>query len=233
MITLPEIDFPEGSCMLVATPIGNMSDMSFRGLAALVAADVVYAEDTRRTRRLLAHYGISARLEPLHDHNKEKVVPKAISRVSDGQKIVLVSDAGMPAIADPGFVLVRELRNANLPYSIVPGPSSVLAALVLSGFPTDKFYFAGYLPRKSGKLLKTLEGLLSGKETVVALESCHRIMKSLAAIKELAPERELAIAREITKVHEETLHGTAGQLIEMMTGPRLKGELVLLIHGTG
>jgi 16S rRNA (cytidine1402-2'-O)-methyltransferase len=233
MITLPEIDFPIGSCMLVATPIGNLSDMSFRGLAAMAKADVVYAEDTRRTRKLIAHYGISARLEPMHDHNKERVVPKAIQRVKDGQRIVLVSDAGMPAVADPGFVLVRELCKEELPYSIVPGPSSVLAALVLSGFPTDRFRFAGYLPRKSGKLRTTLSELLESKETVIALESCHRILKSLTAINELAPERELAIAREITKVHEETLRGTAAQLTEMMTGPRLKGELVLLIHGTG
>lgn len=228
---LPEIDFPAGSCMLVATPIGNLADISFRGLAAMAKADVVFAEDTRRTKKLISHYGISAKLEPLHDHNKNRAVPKAIKRVKEGQRIVLVSDAGMPAIADPGYVLVRELLNEGLPFTVVPGPSSVLSALVLSGFPTDKFRFAGYLPRKSGKLRNTLEDLLSSSETVIALESCHRILKSLVAIKELDPEREIAIAREITKVHEETLHGTAEQLIEIMTGPRLKGELVLLIHG--
>ncbi len=228
---LPAVDFPPGSCVLVATPIGNLDDMTLRGLAFLDGADAVYAEDTRRTRRLLSRYGIGADLSALHDHNKEAQVPRIVARLQAGDRVAVVSDAGMPAVSDPGYVLVRAMREAGLPYTVAPGPSSVLAALVLSGLPTDRFLFAGYPPRRPGKLRHFLEELLAERGTVVVLESCHRIRKTLAAIGELAPERELAVVREITKIHEETLRGIASVLLENMTGPRLKGELVLLMRG--
>ncbi len=230
-LLLPDIDFPEGSCVFVATPIGNMDDMSPRGLAHLAAADVVFAEDTRRTGRLLARFGVRSRLESYHEHNKAVAVPRIIERLREGGKVAVVSDAGMPAISDPGYALLRELRAAGLTWSVIPGPSSVLAALVLSGFPTDRFLFAGYPPRKPGRLRDALTELLAERGSVIMLESCHRIPKTLAAIGELAPGRELCVAREITKLHEEVLRGTAAELIGLMTGPRLKGELVLLMRG--
>lgn len=230
-VAIPDLAEPGGSCLFVATPIGNLDDVTLRALGALRDADIVYAEDTRRTRGLLSRYGLHARMEPYHDHNKERQAPRVVERVRQGERVVVVSDAGMPAVADPGYLIVQGLREAGLPWSVAPGASSVLAALVLSGFPTDRFLFTGYTPRKPGKLRNFLEEALAERGTVVMLESCHRIRKTLAALVEVAPERELAIAREITKLHEETLRGTAAELLEVMDGPRLKGELVLLARG--
>lgn len=228
---LPDLDFPAGGCVFVGTPIGNLDDMSPRGLAALAAADVVYAEDTRRTRRLFSRFGLKTRLEAYHDHNKTRVAPLIVERLRAGERIAVVSDAGMPTVADPGYVLLQALRAAGLGWSVVPGPSSVLAALVLAGFPTDRFLFVGYPPRRAGRLRAFLEEALAERGTVIALESIHRVRKTLAMLAELAPDRELAIAREITKLHEETLRGTAADLLDDMTGPRLKGELVLVLRG--
>jgi len=230
-LPLPELDFPAGSCFFVGTPIGNLDDMAPRGLAALAAADAIYAEDTRRTRRLLARYGLGGRLEAYHDHNKVRQAPRIVERLRRGERVAVVSDAGMPAIADPGYVLLQALRDAGLPWSVVPGPSSVLAALVLAGFPTDRFLFVGYPPRRPGRLRTFLGEALAERGTVVMLESVHRVRKTLEALAELAPARELAVVREMTKLHEETLRGTAAALLDDMTGPRLKGELVLVLRG--
>ena len=230
-IELPEIELPPGLCWLVATPIGNLADISLRALAVLDGVDLVLAEDTRHTRRLFSRYGLKTRLEPFHDHNKERQTPRVVERLQAGERVALVSDAGMPAVADPGFVLVRALREAGLATTVVPGPSSVLTGLVLSGLPTDRFLFCGYTPRKSGRLRTFLSEALAERGTVVLLESVHRIRKTLAALEELAPDRELAVARELTKLHEEVLRGTAAELLEIMEGPRLKGELVLLLRG--
>jgi len=228
---LPAIDFPAGTCLFVATPIGNLADVTLRALAALAAADVVYAEDTRRTRRLLARYGLPARLASYHDHSRDAVVAGIVARLRAGERVAVVSDAGTPAIADPGFTLLRALREAELPWSVVPGPSSVLAALLLAGFPTDRFLFAGYPPRRPGPARAFLAAALAAGCTAVVLESCHRARATLALLDELAPRRELALAREITKVHEETLRGTAAQVLAQLTGPRLKGELVIVLRG--
>ncbi len=230
-LTLPEIEFPCGLCQFVATPIGNLGDMSLRGLAVLVAADVIYAEDTRHTRRLLVHYGIEAKLASYHDHNKRRQVPRIVARLQAGERVAVVSDAGLPAISDPGFTLIRALREKGLPWSVVPGASSVLTALVLSGFPTDRFTFVGYPPRKKGARSRFLQEILTISGTVVVLESCHRIRATLEQITGLAPTRPLALAREMTKIHEETLRGTAAELLDSLTGPRLKGELVLVVRG--
>jgi 16S rRNA (cytidine1402-2'-O)-methyltransferase len=228
---LPPIDFPAGSCLLVATPIGNLDDMTLRGLAALDAADVIYAEDTRRTRRLLARYGVRTRLASYHDHSGRAVVSRIIERLRARDRVVVVSDAGTPGISDPGYTLIRELREAGLPWSVVPGPSSVLAALLLAGFPMDRFLFAGYPPRKPGAARAFLERALAEPGAAVVFESCHRVRATLEQLGALAPARELAVVREISKVHEETLRGTAAELLEAMTGPRLKGELVIVVRG--
>ena len=230
-VALPQIDWPAGLCHLVATPIGNLGDMSLRALAVLAAADTVYAEDTRHTRRLLSHFGIGARLESYHYHNKSRQVPRIVARLQEGARIAVVSDAGMPSVSDPGYSLVKALLAAALPWTVVPGPSSVLAALVLSGLPTDRFLYVGYAPRKKGARQRFLVDALQERGTVVVLESCHRITTTLDMLAEVAPLRPLVIAREITKLHEETLRGTAAELLKLMTGRRLKGELVLLIQG--
>ncbi len=230
-VNLPEIEFPAGLCHFVATPIGNLGDVSLRALAVLAAADVVYCEDTRHTRRLLNRYDLKCYLMSYHDHNKLKAVPQIVERLRAGEKVVVVSDAGMPCISDPGFTLARRLLEEELPWTVIPGPSSTLSALVLSGFSPDRFLFLGYLPRKKGKRATFLTNALEEPGTVLLLESCHRITSTLEILTELAPTRIMAVAREITKLHEETLRGTAAELLKVMTGRRLKGELVLVLQG--
>ena len=232
-LVVPEIEFPGGVCHFVATPIGNLGDIGIRALGVLAAADIVFAEDTRHTRRLLSHYGINVQLASYHDHNKVHVVPRIVQQLQAGQKVAIVSDAGMPCISDPGYSLIKALQEADLGWTVIPGPSSTLAALVLSGFPTDRFLFLGYPPRKKGQRKTFFEKALTEQGTVLMLESCHRISSSLEILAEVAPERPLAVAREITKLYEETLKGTAAELLKVMTGPRLKGELVLVVKGLG
>ena len=232
-LSVPEIDFPAGICHFVATPIGNLQDIGLRALGVLAAAEIVFAEDTRHTRRLLDHYGIRVPLASYHDHNKARIVPRIVERLQAGEKVAVVSDAGMPCVSDPGYTLIKALTEADLTWTVIPGPSSTLAALVLSGFPTDRFLFVGYPPRKKGQRATFLAKALDERGTVLILESCHRILSTLEILAEIAPERPLAVAREITKLHEETLKGTASELQKIMTGSRLKGELVLVIKGLG
>ncbi len=232
-LVVPEVDFPGGVCHFVATPIGNLGDIGLRALGVLSAAEVVFAEDTRHTRRLLDHFGIRVTLVSYHDHNKARIVPRIVERLKAGEKVAVVSDAGMPCVSDPGYTLIKALQEAELTWTVIPGPSSTLAALVLSGFPTDRFLFVGYPPRKKGQRATFLTKVLEEQGTVLILESCHRIQSTLEILAEIAPDRPLAVAREITKLHEETLKGTASELQKIMTGPRLKGELVLVIKGLG
>ncbi len=232
-VNLPDVDLEPGSCWLVATPIGNLGDITLRALSVLSACDVVYAEDTRQSKKLLSHFGISKPLEAYHDHNKDRAVARIIERLQSGQCVAVVSDAGMPCVSDPGFTLVRALREANLPWSVAPGPSSTLAALVLAGFEPDRFVYAGYTPRKKGARARMLEELLALECTVILLESVHRIRSTLETLAEVAPHVEAAVCREITKLHEETVRGTAAELLDLMTGKRLRGELVLLLRGKG
>jgi 16S rRNA (cytidine1402-2'-O)-methyltransferase len=230
-VPLPPVDPAPGVCHFVATPIGNLADVSLRALAVLAAADVVYAEDTRHTRRLVDRYGLAVSLSAYHDHNKERVVPHIVERLRAGGRVAVVSDAGMPCVSDPGFTLVRALWQAGLPWTVVPGPSSTLAALVLSGFSPDRFLFVGYAPRRKGQRARFLEEALAEPGTVLVLESCHRIRATVEMLAELAPQRRLAVAREITKLHEETLRGTPAEVLPLLTGKRLKGELVLVLEG--
>jgi 16S rRNA (cytidine1402-2'-O)-methyltransferase len=181
---------------------------------------------------LLQRYGLHTPLDSYHDHNQDRALPRILDRLRAGERVAVVTDAGMPCISDPGFTLTRALREADLPWSVVPGPSSPLAALVLSGFPSDRFLFAGYPPRRTGARRAFLAEVLDGRGTAIVLESCHRIRSTLEAVAQLEPARELAVVREITKVYEETLRGTAEQILEILTGPRLKGELVLVMRGS-
>lgn len=232
-VPLPDIDFPAGLCHFVATPIGNLGDVGLRALAVLARAEVVFAEDTRHTGQLLKRYGLKVPLVSYHDHNKAHVVPQIVSRLADGARVAVVSDAGMPCISDPGYSLIKALLAAGLPWTVIPGPSSTVTALVLSGFSTDRFLYLGYAPRKKGQRATFLTEALAEPGSVLVLESCHRIRSTLEILAELAPDRTLAIAREITKLHEETPRGTAAELLEIMVGSRLKGELVLVIQGLG
>ncbi len=233
LVPLPVIDFPAGLCHFVATPIGNMADIGLRALAVLNEADVVYAEDTRHTGRLCQRYDLRPPLVSYHDHNKVQVVPRIIKRLQAGEKVAVVSDAGMPCISDPGYGLIKALLEHNMPWTVIPGPSSTLSALVLSGFSPDRFLYLGFAPRKKGQRRTFLREALAEPGTVLILESCHRIRSTLEILTEVGPERSLAIAREITKLHEEVPRGTAAELLVYMVGRKLKGELVLVMQGCG
>ncbi len=215
---------------LVATPIGNLSDVSDRARAVLAAADVIYAEDTRHSGRLLKHLGVDARLRSCHDHNERQRAVEIVDDLRAGRSVALVSDAGTPGIADPGHVVARSVIDAGFDVTMIPGPSAVVMAVVLSGFATDRFVFDGWLPRRSGGLRRRIEELAAEPRTVVVLESNHRLPKSLPVFAEVVGDRRLAVCRELTKRHEEVRRGTAHELLERY-GIRVKGEIVLVMEG--
>ena len=197
-----------GRLVVCPTPIGNLEDVTLRVLSALRDANVVACEDTRRTRVLLERYGVAATLVSYHEHNERARAPQLVERMQRRRHVALVSDAGMPLVSDPGFVLVRACVAAGLAVEVLPGPSAALSALVASALPADTWRFVGYLPRKRGELA----GLLRVPETLVAFESPNRVAASLAALAEVDPERPVAVCRELTKVHEEVVRGTAAEL---------------------
>ena len=226
-------DTPAGKIILVSTPIGNLGDMTYRGVDTLKEAAAILAEDTRQTRKLLNHFGIHNELIAYHDHNKERVTPDLIERLTKGDVLALVSDAGTPGISDPGFYLVRAAIAADIPVSVVPGANALLPALLLSGFPTDAFIFEGFLPRKRGELERKLGAFKDEKRTAVLYVSPHRLLKTLEAIDVTLPDREVAVVREITKIHEEVRRGTAKDLLSHYTNRGVRGEIVLVIRGAG
>jgi len=215
---------------LVSTPIGNLADITHRAIEILKSVDLVLAEDTRKARTLLSHYGIDVRTQPFHDHNKERLTPSVIERLRGGETIALITDAGTPAISDPGFYIVRALIEAGIEFTAIPGPSAVTQALVLAGFPTDRFAFYGYVPRKKGARDRLIEEAAGAPATAVFFESPHRIVDTLEAIAALLPDREVAMVREATKLHEETVRGTASEIAAHFKG-RVRGEVTLLIRG--
>jgi len=215
---------------VVATPIGNLRDISFRALATLAAADAVIAEDTRVTKVLLAHYGISTPLLAYHEHNAAVMRPHIIARLKEGAALALVSDAGTPLVSDPGFKLVADAVTENLPVTSVPGASAVLAALVVAGLPTDRFFFEGFLPSRSGQRRARIAELANIPGTLVFFESARRIDETLEDLLVVLGPRQAAIARELTKHFEQIRRGTLPELITGLTeegAPR--GEIVLLV----
>lgn len=222
---------PHGTLILVSTPIGNLGDMTYRGVDTLRDVSVILAEDTRHTRTLLSHFGIKNELVAYHDHNKERVTPRLIERLRGGEDLALVTDAGTPGISDPGYYLIRAAVEAGLKVTAVPGANSILPALLLSGFPTDAFIFEGFLPRKKGELKRKLETLEDERRTVLYFVSPHRLLKVLEAVDETLTGRTVAVARELTKIHEEVRRGTASELLRHFGARKVRGEIVLLIHG--
>jgi 16S rRNA (cytidine1402-2'-O)-methyltransferase len=218
-----------GGLHVVATPIGNLADLTLRALATLAAADMVLCEDTRHSGRLLAHYRIRARLAPYHEHNAEAVRPRLLERLAAGERLALISDAGTPLVSDPGYKLVRAAIEAGYPVHVVPGASAPLAALVASGLPTDAFLFAGFLPSKDGARRARLEGLAGIEATLVFFEAPTRVARTLQTIGEVLGPREIVVARELTKLHEEVARGDADSLARRFAAAPPKGELVLLI----
>jgi 16S rRNA (cytidine1402-2'-O)-methyltransferase len=217
-----------GRLVVCPTPIGNLEDVTLRVLAALRDADVVACEDTRRTRVLLDRYGVQARLVSYHEHNERARAAELVKRMRAGETVALVSDAGMPLVSDPGYVLVQACVAAGLAVEVLPGPSAVLAALVASALPAEHWRFIGFLPRKKGEL-RTL--LAEATETLVAFESPRRVAASLAVLAELDPERPVAVCRELTKVHEEVVRGSAAELAARYAKAAPRGEIVLVIAG--
>ena len=215
-----------GRLVVCPTPIGNLEDVTLRVLSALREADAVACEDTRRTRVLLDRYGVSARLVSYHEHNEERRAAELVERMGAGQVVALVSDAGMPLVSDPGYVLVRACVAAGLAVEVLPGPSAALAALVASALPADAWRFAGFLPRKRGDLRRTLE---EAGATLVAFESPRRVPGTLKLLAEIDPTREAAVCRELTKLHEEVVRGPAWELAERYAAAPPRGEVVLVI----
>jgi len=220
---------------VVATPIGNLGDISFRALATLAAADAVIAEDTRVTKTLLAHYGISTPLVAYHEHNAAVMRPHLIARLSSGAALALVSDAGTPLVSDPGFKLVTEAVALDIKVTSIPGASAVLAALVVAGLPTDRFFFEGFLPGKSAAKRQRIAELASIPGTLVFFESPRRVAETLAdLVAVLGPNREAALARELTKHFETVRRGSLGDLATALAAePPPKGEIVLLVGPPG
>jgi 16S rRNA (cytidine1402-2'-O)-methyltransferase len=207
------------------TPIGNLEDVTLRVLSALREADVVACEDTRRTRTLLDRYGVSAKLVSYHEHNEEQRSAELVERMRGGATVALVSDAGMPLVSDPGYVLVRACVAAGLSVEVLPGPSAALAALVASALPADRWRFAGFLPRKAGELGRVLA---EPGGTLIAFESPRRVPATLALLAETDGERQVAVCRELTKAHEEVVRGTAAELAERYADAPPRGEVVLV-----
>ena len=215
-----------GHLIVCPTPIGNLEDVTLRVLAALRQADIVACEDTRRTRVLLDRYGVKARLVPYHEHNEERRAAELVEQMKAGVTVALVSDAGMPLVSDPGYLLVRACAAAGLAVDVLPGPSAVLAALVASALPADRWRFAGFLPRKKGQLRRALT---EPGGTLVAFESPRRVAGTLAMLAEVDPERAVAVCRELTKVHEEVVRGSAAELAQRYATAPPRGEVALVI----
>ena len=218
-----------GTLYIVATPIGNLEDMTFRAVRTLKEADLIAAEDTRHSRKLLAHFGITTPLTSYYDHNQALKGERILSALQEGRQVALISDAGTPCISDPGYQLVRDALSAGITVVPIPGACAAVAALSAAGLPTNAFTFAGFPPNKEGKRRSFLASLASAQGTVVLYEAPHRLKATLADIAAVLGERRVVVARELTKLHEEFLFGTASTLQEQIPEERERGELVILI----
>jgi 16S rRNA (cytidine1402-2'-O)-methyltransferase len=219
---------------VVATPIGNLGDITIRALATLASADTVLCEDTRTSGKLMERFAIRTRLSPYHEHNAQKVRPEILERLSQGAAIALISDAGMPLVSDPGYRLVKEAVALGIPVTACPGPSAVLTGLALSGLPTDRFLFAGFVPQKQGERKRVFAEFAALKATLIFFESPHRIIETLHDLGAALPGRSVAVTRELTKLHEEVLRGTAEEIAaQLESRASVKGEITLLVGPPG
>lgn len=215
--------------VIVPTPIGNLEDITLRSIRILKECDFILAEDTRVTKKILNHLEITKSLQSFHIHNEHKILNSIIQKISQSNLVVLVSDAGTPGISDPGFLLIRACIENDIEIECLPGPTALIPALVISGFPTDRFVFEGFLPHKKGRQTRIQE-ICKEERTTVLYESPHRIQKLLVQLKEfIQPNREVAIVREISKLYEEIWRGTIDDLISKSNEKELKGEIVVVI----
>jgi 16S rRNA (cytidine1402-2'-O)-methyltransferase len=217
--------------VLVPTPVGNLSDMSHRAIEALKEADIIFAEDTRKTGFLLHHFGIETKMQSYHQHNEHKFLEKALSIIAHNQLTALVTDAGTPGISDPGYLLVRSCIAAGIEISCLPGATAFVPALVMSGFPCDKFIFLGFLPQKKGRMTKLTE-YAKLPYTLVLYESPHRIGKTMQQMLEtFGAERRVALVKEISKIFEKVYRGTVEEMAELFKDEKVKGEFVIVVEG--
>lgn len=220
----------KGVLYVVATPIGNLEDITYRAVRILREAGLIACEDTRHTRKLLDHYSIEGKLVSYHEHNEAERAQELVERLLEGVSVAQVSDAGMPGISDPGYRIIKLAIENGIPVVPVPGPSALIAALAASGLPTDAFEFRGFLPAKSGQRRTELESIRPREHTMIFYEAPHRIHEAINDIVAvLGPERPIVVARELTKVHEEFLRGTAGELESQIRERELKGEITILV----
>lgn len=221
-----------GRLILCATPIGNLEDVTLRSLRVLREADIIACEDTRRIRKLLTHHGVQTKKLALYnDGNERRRSPELVEKMTGGAAVVLVSDAGMPGLSDPGYRLVRAAVDAGLTVEVLPGPTAAISALAISGLPPARFVFEGFLPRKSGDRRRRLEELKDEQRTLVVYESPHRIEDTLAEMSEILGPRPAALARELTKLHEEVRRGTLAELLEGARSVPPRGEIVIVVGG--
>ena len=220
-----------GRLYLVGTPIGNLGDLTERARETLAEVDLVAAEDTRRTGKLLAHLGIKARMVSLFEGNERERTERLLGELRGGAQVALVSDAGMPSVSDPGFRLVRACAAEGIDVRVVPGPSAVTAALAISGLPTDRWAFEGFLPRKVGERRARLRDLAGDSRTLVLFESSRRLVATLRDVLNALGDREVAVARELTKLHEEVVRGPVSQVLEALEGSEPRGEVVVVLGG--
>lgn len=220
-----------GKLYVVPTPVGNLEDMTFRAIRILKEADLILAEDTRTSGILLKHFEIKNAMLSHHKFNEHQTVESVVNRIRGGATVALISDAGTPAISDPGFLLVRECVRAGVEVQCLPGATAFVPALVASGLPNDRFCFEGFLPQKKGRQTR-LKALAEESRTMIFYESPYRLVKTLTQLAEvMGGERQAAVAREISKVHEETVRGTLGELVTHFTANEPRGEIVLLVAG--
>ena len=216
---------------VVATPIGNLEDITFRAVRVLSEVDLIAAEDTRTTKVLLNKYNINTQLTSYHKFNIKSKTPRLIELLRQGQNIALVSDSGTPGISDPGYELVREAVGQNIKVEPIPGPSALVSALAVSGLPTERFVFEGFLPKKPGKKRKVLRSLQDDPRTIIIYESPYRLVKTLVEVKEILGDREVAVCRELTKKFEEIIRGKAGDVLAKIGDKKVRGEIVLVVSG--
>lgn len=215
---------------LVATPIGNLGDMSYRAVEVLKSVDLIACEDTRHSRILLQHYGIHKPLESFFNFSEKRKTPRLIEKIKQGTRVAVISDAGTPGISDPGFPLIHEAIRQGIVFEAIPGPAAFLQALVLSGLPMDKFIFEGFFPVKDGPRRRLLESLKSETRTVIFYESPYRLLKSLTAIREVLGDVPVVVARELTKKFEEVLRAPVSRQLEIFSAKKILGEFVILFN---
>ncbi|OGW33926.1 MAG: 16S rRNA (cytidine(1402)-2'-O)-methyltransferase [Nitrospirae bacterium GWD2_57_9] len=222
---------PTGTLYIVATPIGNLEDITLRALRILKEVDLIAAEDTRHTRHLLDRHHIDNQLTSYHDHNKEEKAPVLVSRMLDGRSIALVTDAGTPGISDPGYFLINLAIDQKIPVVPIPGATAAIAALSISGMPTDSFVFEGFLPSKQMARAKRLQELAQEKRTLIFYEAPHKIIKTIEDMLEVLGDRRAVVTRELTKIHEEAIRGALSEILKHLSEGTIKGEFTIILHG--